>query len=311
MTRFTIATLASLAAIISFAWIEPAYAQEATPSPSPAPTETAMASPSPSQAPQVSPAATATPGWVVRLTPYIWGPTINGSLHFMRTNLTLPPGSPVITDVSVRVGPNSYLSKLNSAAQLTVEADKSDLVIFGDIVYMNLSNTGASVIDLHGPLGHLSFPLNAATSARLTATVATGGVGGEYMHTPVSSASAFVGLRYVDVTANSSWTLSGPLGRFPRTGSASANFGDALGIIGTRARIGFSHGWYIPLYVDWGGSAALSTYQWVAGVAHAYHSGAQIIAWRQLAFFANPGQPDALVQSLHLGGPTIAWSFFL
>ena len=310
MTRLTIATIALLAAIMSLACAKPAHAQEATPAPSPAPTETAVASPVPSQAPEVSPAATATPGWVVRLTPYLWGTTVNGDFHFLRPDISLPPGAPIETDVSVQAGPNSYLSKLNSAAMLEIEADKSNLVMFGDVIYANLSNVGAHVIDIHGPLGHISFPLNVSTDARITSTIATAGVGGEYMHSVASTADAFVGLRYEDITAHVSWTLSGPIGTFAHTGSASANKSDAMGIIGTRARLGFSHGWFVPLYVDFGGSAELTTYQWVAGVAHGYHSGAQIIAWRQMAFFENPGQ-NGLLEALHLGGPVIAWSFYL
>jgi hypothetical protein len=304
----TFATVA-LVALASVGMASRAGAQEATPAPSEtasaAPTETAA----PAQPPVVAPEPTATPPkWVLRLTPYIWVPTINASFRF--SHPSVPAGTEVVKAADVRIGPNSYLSHVNSAGELTVEADKEGLSLFGDVIYMNVGNAGASVVDLSGPLGHLHLPVNVSTSARLTMTLSTVGVGGEYFHTDTSSASAFVGLRYFDITATTGWTLTGPLGRFSPSGNASENKSDLAGIIGTRARIGLGSHWYIPLYVDYGGSSYLTTYQWFAGIAHRYHSGAQILVWRQLSYFQNPGESN-LIQDIHLGGPTFAWSFYL
>ncbi len=209
------------------------------------------------------------------------------------------------------MGPNKYLSKLNSAVMLTVEADDAHSVAFGDVIYLNASNTNATVFDLSGPLGHLSFPVNVSTSARLTTTLATVGIGPKLIGNGTNNeGTAFVGLRYVDVSTNVSWTLTGPLGLFPRTGNAAESENDLAGIVGGRGRIGLGGSWYVPLYGDYGGSGDLTTYQWAAGIAHSYHSGAQILLWRQLGYIGNTGN-KTLIQTLHLGGPAFAWTFYL
>ncbi|MBV8636675.1 MAG: hypothetical protein JO322_01195 [Candidatus Eremiobacteraeota bacterium] len=287
--------LVSLVAAVA-AWIiaTPASAQEASPSPSEAP------SPSPASSPA---------GIQLRLTPYLWAPTINGSFNFHHPSL--PPGSTAITSVGVQVGPNSYLSKLNSAIELTVELNDPHSVAFGDLIYLNAANTTATVFDLRGPLGHVSFPLNVSTSARITTTLATIGLGGVVLGTGRNAAAnVFAGLRYIDVNANASWNLAGPLGNFSRTGNASESSNNLAGIIGSRARIGLGTSWYVPLYADYGGNGDLTTYQWAAGIAHSYHSGAQILLWRQLAYIGNPGN-TSFISTLHMGGPAFAWSFYL
>lgn len=262
------------------------------------------------QEPSPQPSPTASPSGVhLRLTPYIWVPTINGSFNFHHPSL--PAGSTAISTVGVQVGPNSYLSKLNSAVELTAEVNDAHSVAFGDVIYINASNTNASVVNLTGPLGHISLPINVSTSARITTTLATVAIGASVIgNTANSQATVFAGLRYLSVSASAGWTLTGPLGRFPATGTASENKNDLAGIIGARSRIGLGKSWYVPLYADYGGSGDLTTYQLVAGIAHSYHSGAQSLVWRQLAYFGNAGN-NTLVQSMHLGGPAFAWTFYL
>lgn len=194
---------------------------------------------------------------------------------------------------------------------LTVEADDAHSVAFADVIYINASNTSATVFDLSGPGGHLSFPVNVSTSARMTTTLATIGFGPRLIGNGSNSeATGFVGLRYVNVTLNAGWTLTGPLGMFPRTGSANESENEIAGIVGARARLGLGSSWYVPLYADYGGSGNLTTYQWAAGIAHSYHSGAQILLWRQLGYIGNTGNLT-LIETLHLGGPAFAWSFYL
>ena len=223
----------------------------------------------------------------------------------------MPAGAQAVTSVGVQLGPNSYLSKLNSAIELTAEADDAHSVVFGDVIYLNASTDRARVFDLGGPLGHVTFPINTSTSARLTTTLATVAIGPQLLGSGSNAElTGFVGLRYINVSAKADWTLTGPLGRFSPSGDASENQNDIAGIAGLRARIGLGSHWYVPLYGDYGGSGNLTTYQWAAGIAHSYHSGAQILLWRQLAYFGNTGN-RTLIETLHLGGPAFAWSFYL
>jgi hypothetical protein len=254
-----------------------------------------------------APAPTASPNqWQFKITPYIWAPTINASFQF--THPTLPLGSIAVNTVGVRLGPNGYLSHLNSAAMLSFEAGKNDGSVFADVIYLNLSNTGASVVDLTGPLGHIHLPINVSTAGRVTATISTIGIGPTLVDDSSLSAQGFVGFRYLNTTATADWTLTGPLGLFPRVGSASESVSDLAGIFGVRGRFHFGHGWFVPLYGDYGGSGGLTTYQFFAGIAHEYHSGAQILVWRDISYLQNN---TGLIQNMHLGGPTFAWSVYL
>ena len=92
---------------------------------------------------------------------------------------------------------------------------------FGDVIYINGANTEATVFDLRGPLGHISFPVNVSTSARLSVTLATIGIGGRFIGNGSNSeGTAFVGVRYANINVSAGWTLTGPPGLFPRTGNA-------------------------------------------------------------------------------------------
>ncbi len=261
-------------------------------------------------APAPSPKTSADPDnqWHFRVTPYLWLPTINARLHFLAP--TVPPGEPIEGSADVQVGPNNYLSHVNSGAELTVEADKAHSSVFGDIMYLNLGNAGASVVNISGPLGDINLPLNVATSVRLTTTIATGGFGEQVWHEADSEATAFVGVRYLNQTVNAAWTITGPIGMFSPTGTATGAKSDLEPLIGARGRLGLGSHWFVPLYGDYGGSGSITTYQWFGGIAHEYHSGAQMLVWRQLAFFAN-NDASGLIQNLHLGGPAFAWSFYL
>jgi hypothetical protein len=289
MLQFRTLLIAGLATLVALGCAAHASAQQATPAPAP------------------SPVTSADPNdqWHFRVTPYLWVPTLNASFHFVA-----PSGAPVGGYADVRVGPNNYLSKLNSAAELAVEADKGNSSLFADLIYLNVGNASASVVDLGGPGGIINLPINVSTSVRLTTTIATGGFGKEFWHDADSEGTGFVGLRYVNQTVSAAWTLSGPLGVFSPTGSATGSKSDLEPLAGVRGRFGLGSHWFVPLYGDYGGSAGITTYQWFGGIGHEYRGGAQLLVWRQMAFFAN-NDSSGLLQNLHLGGPAFAWSFYL
>jgi hypothetical protein len=260
-------------------------------------------------APAPSPKASADPDkWHFRITPYLWLPTINARFHFSAPSV--PPGAPIEGSADVQVGPNSYLSHVNSGAELDVEAYKADASVFADILYLNVGNAGASVVNISGPLGIINIPLNVSTSVRLTTTIATGGFGKQVWHVADSEGTAFVGLRYINQTVSAAWTLSGPLGMYSPTGSATGAKSDLEPLIGARGRLGLGSHWFVPVYGDYGGSGSITTYQWFGGIAHEYAGGAQMLVWREMAFFSN-NDGSELLQNLHLGGPAFAWSFYL
>jgi hypothetical protein len=290
MNRFGLLSIAGLAVVLSLGLATRASAQQAAPAPSP------MASTDPDNQ------------WHFRITPYVWLPTINAQFHFLRPSV--PPGAPAERFADVQVGPNSYLSHVNSAAEIAAEADKADSSVFADVIYLNVGDAAASVINIGGPLGNIHIPLNLSTSVRLTTTIATGGFGKQFWHVADSEGTAFVGLRYINQTVSAAWTLTGPLGMFSPTGTATGAKSDLEPLAGLRGRFGLGGHWFVPVYGDYGGSGSITTYQWFGGIAHEYRGGAQMLIWREMAFFAN-NDASGLIQNLHLGGPAFAWSFYL
>lgn len=292
MNRFRPFAIAGLAVLLTMSLATRASAQQATPAPAPSP----MASLDPDNQ------------WHFRVTPYLWLPTVNARFHFVRPSV--PAGDPIEGSADVQVGPNNYLSHVNSGAELSVEADKAGSSVFGDLIYLNIGNASASVVNISGPLGNINLALNANASVRSTSTIATGGFGKEFWHVGDTEGTAFVGLRYVNQTVSTAWTITGPSGMFSPTGSASAGKSDLLPLAGLRGRFGLGSHWFVPVYGDYGGSGSITTYQWFGGIAHEYHSGAQMLIWREMAFFSNNDGTE-LLQNLHLGGPAFAWSFYL
>ena len=76
-----------------------------------------------------------------------------------------------ITQSSVQVGPSNYLPKINSALMLAFDARKGDVDLFGDIIYLNGSTTGAFSGSISGPLGKVQVPISLNTNARLTVAI--------------------------------------------------------------------------------------------------------------------------------------------
>ena len=266
---------------------------------------------------QTAPAPSPTPGgWQFRITPYVWLPTINASFHFEHGDIrpgVLPSAAPIIPNgADVRIGPSSYLTHLNSALMFTADARRGNGGFFTDLIYLNLSTGSASVTNLQGPGGIVVVPINVSTTARLSSTLWTAAVSGTPFTTSgPSPLDGFVGFRYFNLSAHAGWNLSGPLGILNPNGNADKNDTQFTPIIGIRGRIPLGEHWFVPYYGDAGANGQVTTWQGVLGIAYGYHSGAALLVWRQLSYFQQNGNPTALIQNMHLGGPAIGWTFNL
>jgi hypothetical protein len=243
---------------------------------------------------------------------------LNGSFRFsdFPALRAIPPAvgiaqvvAPKTVDFSV--GPNKYLAKLNSAAMLSLQIRKGDGAILTDLIYLNATSARNSVASITAPAGKVAFPVTLASGARisggifelaLSPTIARGGL---------SSVSAVLGFRFDALTASANWTLSaGSTGQFARSGGISQFSNTFAPIAGITGRIGIGRNFFIPYYGDYGAGGNLETYQFIAGIAYAYHAGAVSLVWRQLQY-QQSSDPTALFQVLRLGGPALAWTFRL
>ena len=295
-----------------------AVAQEASPSPEPTPT--APSSPPPEASPPQpvpSPVQSGTFGnqydgrWHFNLTPFLWVPTINGSLHF--TNFSsarsIVGAASQIRSVDFNVGPNKYLAKLNGAAMFGVEARKGDSAILTNFVWVNVSSLRNSIATISGTRGNVSIPITVSSGARIAGTIWELALSQTLAHDSRSSVNALLGFRYHSLTASADWILTGPLGNFSRSNSVSQFTNAFAPIVGFTGRVGLSDHFFIPYYGDYGSTGGLQTFQYYGGLAYAYRSGAIILLWRHLQYEST--DPSNLIRLIKLGGPTLAWNFRL
>ena len=109
------------------------------------------------------------------LTPYIWGPTINGVFQY-----TVPGvhrrgpgggGAGKAFSANIQVGPSQYVPKINTAAMLDVNYQQGRFNLDGDAVYLNASTTATIQGTVIGPHGKVQIPLTINSSARMATSI--------------------------------------------------------------------------------------------------------------------------------------------
>jgi len=249
------------------------------------------------------------------VTPYMWVPTINASLQFNQRDVRpriAPPNLQVPTGANVQIGPNSYLSNLNSAFMVAGSVRRGNGDLFFDLIYLNLTSRVTRVRALSGPGGIIVIdPVNLSANARFRSTLWTLGVGGNLL-TPATPTTleAFAALRDFNTSASADWTLTGPLNVLEPSGAAQKSENLLVPVGGFKGRIALGPHFVIPYYIDGGGSSEVTSWQGIVGIGYAYHSGGASLVWRELGYFAQ-NNPSELLQNLHLGGPAFGWTFYL
>lgn len=253
--------------------------------------------------------------WRFGLTPYIWLPTIDGSLKY-----ALPPGSGGSPEISV--GPTDWFDLLNAALLVSGSATNGRLSLQSDLVYLSMSskNDGRvlSVDDtVTVPGTRIPIPISAAlnlnTRTDLDALSWTISGGYQVASSEISSVTAFVGARYLGVDVTSGWDLTAEI-TVPGTGvilpaqgeiGTDVDLWDAL--IGVRGHYDFTDSqWSTLYYFDIGAGDSDLTWNAMAGFAYAYGWGDVLLAYRHLEYDQSA---DKLLQDFSFGGPGIGFRF--
>ncbi|MGC3963537.1 MAG: hypothetical protein QM803_09475 [Rhodocyclaceae bacterium] len=257
-----------------------------------------------------STAAQAAEGWQFSVQPYLWLPTINGTMRFDEPSGGV--GSP-----EVETGPNDYLSNLNGLIMLSGEARKGDWAIIGDIVYLDFSDQDAHVKNIDYNIGGSRNPVSSSLDAGSKTTFSglewTLAGSRRLVNDPGGSFEVLGGLRYFGLRASADWHLTAsitdPSGTrtFPANGTVDAKKDFWHGIIGVRGTVHLGSGnWYMPYYADIGAGGDSWSWQGLLGISYRFGLGDATLAYRHIEYDQSDNK---LVQSLSFSGPSFGFNF--
>ena len=236
--------------------------------------------------------------WHFRLTPYLWLPTTTGNLRF-----DTPGGVS-----SVNIKPSTLLSKFDFGFMGAAEAQKGNLNVFTDIIYLKLSDENGAVKSVTGPGGAVEMPVDIGTKVGLKAFVWTLAPAYTVINEPAGSLDLLIGFRDAQFKPSLDWQFQGPLTSLPRTGNFSKTvvLWDALIGIKGRIRLSESGKWFAPYYFDLGTGASTLTSQGVIGVGYAFEWGDLHLDYRALYYST---QNSRVLDGVTLHGPALAATF--
>ena len=253
---------------------------------------------------QAQSAAPAGP-WSFSITPYLWMPSINGTLNY-----SAPPGT--AGRPSVEVGSDNYLEQLEAALMISGEVRKDRWLAFTDFIYLDFSGEDSAIQSVNFGGSAVSSSANLATQSSLRGLVWTLGAGYAVLPGRPVALDVFGGLRYAGLEASTDWQLAvdvtGPGGgqTFPRAGSISERMDLWNGIIGVKGLVWLgSSNWSIPYYLDVGTGSGW-TWQGALGIAYSFDRIDVKLVYRHLYF--DQGS-DKLIQDLRFSGPALGATF--
>jgi hypothetical protein len=236
-------------------------------------------------------------------TPYVWLPTISGTVEFHTPRGT--GGSPTF-DFSV--SPGDLLSKLDFALMGTEEARKGNFNAFSDLMYLKLSAEKAAVKTITGPGGMIEVPVDAGTKFGLQGFILTFAPGYTVYRSAGTWLDLFAGFRDAQFKPSLDWSITGPLDLLPKTGNSSETIAIWDGLVGARGRISLSADgkWFAPYYGDIGTGAKAFTWQALTGVGYAFNWGDLQLDYR--ALYYSP-EKDVVLKHLIMHGVQLSADF--
>jgi len=226
--------------------------------------------------------------WQYEFTIYGWLPSLDGTLKYV------PPGS----DSNVSLDVSDLLDSLNFVFMGTFVAQKNKLSYAVDLIYMDVSNSTGTTINI-GPGEGL--PVGVSAGLGLKTWVVTGHVGYDVKQTDKARMAVIGGVRYLDLSADLDYTIGATP---PVYLSGSDDFWDV--IVGFKGGIMLNENWYIPFYADIGTGQSNLTWQLYAGIGYNFSWGDIRLAYRYLEYDQDD---DKLVQDLKLYGPLLGIGF--
>jgi len=246
--------------------------------------------------------------WHFNVMPYLWLPTISGTLQFPSRGSA---GGPT---VDFKAHPGDYLGDVEMALMLVFEARKGKWLAFSDITYMKLGADDSNVKSVNFGGNAVSTTLDTGTQTDIKATIWTVAGGYNLVQAPKVSLDLIAGARYLYLKATTDWqltaTVTDPVGGgvFPASGSVSDSGDIWDGIVGVKGRVKLGDGsWFVPYYLDAGAGGSQFTWQAQTGIGYAFRWGDLVLGYRYLAWKQDDN--NKVIQDLKLYGFGLAGIF--
>jgi hypothetical protein len=237
-------------------------------------------------------AAVAEESWEGRVAVYGYFPDIGG-----HTRAVTPAGD------ELEISNDDLVRNTEIALMTSIEAQKGRWGLFGDLIYMDVSDEISDSTTL--AQGTLPLPpgITADASVDVEASVLTVAGNFRVLESERNLLDAFAGVRALGAESSLNATLNSPLGPVV---AASGVVDDSTfdGILGVKGKVGLGDTgrWFLPYYVDVGGGDADRTSQAVVGIGFTTKRGEVFGTYRYLDYDMND---ESLLSDLDLSGPAI------
>ena len=235
------------------------------------------------------------------LTPYVWVPTINGTLGFRLSDFDAALPQSDTGNVSLDIAPGRYLKDLTSLAFIDAEIRRGRFAFLTDYVNFNLNANHPQSLDLSN-IAQTPLVLSGTLGLHVLPQFITFGPSFTVMHTRAIVMNVLLGGRVALISARTFFQFSGDGGAVSLNGSfaKSGTFSDA--IAGVYGHVDLAKHLSIPYYVDSGTGTPSFTWQGSAGIRYGQLS----LSYRHLSY---AGGATLLLQSLRLDGPELGYRF--
>lgn len=239
-------------------------------------------------------------GWNFDAILYGYLPKIDGSTTF-----------PTGTTANIGVDASQIIHNLKFTVMGTLQAQKGPLVLFTDLLYVDVSGSKSATRDFSvgGPLGHIEIPaaINADFTLDIKSTLWTLAWGYRLVASPETTLDLFAGARLLQLKQNLGWQFNADLGPFMgpgRQGSSEVSANNWDGIIGAKGRFSFGdrREWFVPYYVDVGTGQSQLTWQAYGGLGYNFDWGSVFAVWRYIDYRFNSSEAFG---SLSMNGPAL------
>ena len=213
---------------------------------------------------------------------------------------------------NIDVDASQLLSNPEMAGMGALDVHHGQWGAFTDVIYMNLSGNKANTRDFS--FGNIGIPATTTADLHFGLKAWVWTLAGEYRvaNDTAWKVDLLAGTRYLDVSTNLNWSITGGLGPLPpasRTGASAAAGHIWDGIVGVKGQYAFGTDgkWFVPFYVDIGTGDSQLTDQGLLGIGYSYHWGQITASWRYLGYHTKSGPIGDISFSGPLVGATFRW----